>query len=68
MRSLTLLPGFLPVATLEGMINELIRLDGFIEPYGLVDYDQGVWEEEIVDVFLECIDLLVVADTVMQPV
>ncbi len=68
MRSLTLLPGFLPVATLEGMINELIRLDDFIEPYGLVDYDQGVWEEEIVDVFLECIDLLVVADTVMQPV
>ena len=34
---------------LEKMGNELIRLCDSIERHGLVDYQYGVWEEQIMD-------------------
>ena len=38
----------LPAETIIAMIDELIRLCDSVEQHGLVDYDRGVWEEEIV--------------------
>ena len=57
-KSRTKPPNLLPVEALEGMIEELLSLCDQIEPHGLVDYDMGVWEEEIVSVFTQCVDLL----------
>lgn len=33
---------------MEGMGKELVRLCDIMEKHGLVDYQMGVWEEEIV--------------------
>jgi hypothetical protein len=35
--------------TLERMGRELVRLCDNMERHGLVDYQMGVWEEEIID-------------------
>lgn len=35
--------------SLEKMGQELIRLCDLVEPHGLVDYQMGIWEEEILD-------------------
>jgi hypothetical protein len=35
--------------SLEKMGKELIRLDDGMEKHGLVDYQMGVWEEEIIN-------------------
>ncbi len=35
-------------ADLERMGKELVRLCDNVEPHGLVDYQYGVWEEQIV--------------------
>lgn len=35
-------------AFLEKMGSELVRLCDGMEKYGLVDYQMGVWEEEII--------------------
>ena len=51
-------PNLLPVVTIQAMVDELIRLCDSIEQHGLVDYDRGVWEEEITNVFSQCLDLL----------
>ena len=48
----------LPAVTIQAMVDELIRLCDSIEQHGLVDYDRGVWEEEITNVFSQCLDLL----------
>jgi hypothetical protein len=48
----------LPVEAIKAMVNELIRLCDSIEQYGLVDYERGVWEEEITSIFSQCLDLL----------
>ena len=48
----------LPVGTIQAMVDELIRLCDSVEQHGLVDYDRGVWEEEITSVFSQCLDLL----------
>ena len=53
---------FLPAETIQAMVDELIRLCDSIEQYGLVDYDRGVWEEEITSIFSQCLDLLVPGD------
>ncbi len=34
---------------LENLRNELIGLDDGLQATGLIDYQMGVWEEEIVD-------------------
>jgi hypothetical protein len=48
----------LSAVTIQAMVDELIRLCDSIEQHGLVDYDRGVWEEEITNVFSQCLDLL----------
>ncbi|MCJ1354348.1 MAG: hypothetical protein MMC33_004336 [Icmadophila ericetorum] len=43
---------------LNRMGRELIRLCDGMERHGLVDYQMGVWEEEIISVLTDCLDLL----------
>ncbi|KAJ9130553.1 hypothetical protein NKR23_g12149 [Pleurostoma richardsiae] len=43
---------------LKDMGNELVHLNDTIEQHGLVDYQYGVWEEQIIDVLEECCDIL----------
>ncbi|KAI9786876.1 MAG: hypothetical protein M1839_005107 [Geoglossum umbratile] len=50
--------GIIPEESLERMGRELIRLCDSMERHGLVDYQMGVWEEEIIGVLQECLDLL----------
>jgi hypothetical protein len=57
---------FLPAETIQAMVDELISLCDTIEQHGLVDYDRGVWEEEITNVFSQCLDLLAV-ETMTNP-
>ena len=40
--------GIIPEESLERMGKELIRLCDSMERHGLVDYQMGVWEEEII--------------------
>ncbi|ROT40828.1 hypothetical protein SODALDRAFT_105672 [Sodiomyces alkalinus F11] len=47
---------------LERMGKELIRLCDGIERHGLVDYHYGVWEERILDIIQECLDITQSAD------
>ncbi|KAK0635667.1 hypothetical protein B0T17DRAFT_484723 [Bombardia bombarda] len=42
---------------LEKMAKELLRFCDGIERHGLVDYQYGVWEEQIITVLQECLDL-----------
>ncbi|KAI8710566.1 hypothetical protein NCS52_01556800 [Fusarium sp. LHS14.1] len=44
-------------AMIKKMGNELIRLCDGIECHGLVDYQYGVWEEQITAVLEACLDL-----------
>ncbi|CAK7208306.1 hypothetical protein SCUCBS95973_000057 [Sporothrix curviconia] len=39
------------------MARELVRLCDGVERFGLVDYDYGVWEERIMAVLTECVEL-----------
>ena len=43
---------------LEKLGRELIRLCDGMEKHGLVDYQMGVWEEEILEALQECLDML----------
>ncbi|KAK5945020.1 hypothetical protein PMZ80_002223 [Knufia obscura] len=49
---------FLSATNIQDLIEQLIRLCDQIEKYGLVDYEMGIWEEQIVDIFTQCLDLL----------
>ncbi|TKA64204.1 hypothetical protein B0A55_12005, partial [Friedmanniomyces simplex] len=44
--------------TLEQLSRELVRLCDSVEKHGLVDYQMGVAEEEIVELLLRCLVLL----------
>ncbi|KAJ0128058.1 hypothetical protein HZ326_28849 [Fusarium oxysporum f. sp. albedinis] len=44
-------------AMIKNMGNELIRLCDGIERHGLVDYQYGVWEDQITAVLEDCLDL-----------
>ncbi|CAI6098996.1 unnamed protein product [Clonostachys chloroleuca] len=44
-------------ATVEKLGSELVRLCDGLEHYGLVDYQYGVWEDQIIAVLEECLDL-----------
>ena len=47
--------------TAEGikqLVENLIGLCDSLEQYGLVDYEMGLWEEQITHVFGVCLDLL----------
>ncbi|KAI5461132.1 hypothetical protein BGZ63DRAFT_404030 [Mariannaea sp. PMI_226] len=43
--------------TIKKLGNELIRLCDGIERHGLVDYQYGVWEEQITTMLEDCLDL-----------
>ncbi|PSN74888.1 hypothetical protein BS50DRAFT_26305 [Corynespora cassiicola Philippines] len=43
---------------LEKMGNQLVKNCDNMEKHGLVDYQMGVWEEEIVAMLTSCLDLL----------
>ncbi|SPQ21250.1 0acf0048-c05d-4f22-aeb0-f0b24d211cd6 [Thermothielavioides terrestris] len=47
----------IPREGLEKMGKELVKLCDGIERHGLVDYQYGVWEEQIVDILEQCLDL-----------
>ncbi|KAK0651783.1 hypothetical protein B0T16DRAFT_86895 [Cercophora newfieldiana] len=47
----------IPQEGLERMGRELVRLCDSIERHGLVDYEYGVWEEQIIAILEECLDL-----------
>ncbi|KAJ2891814.1 hypothetical protein MKZ38_010714 [Zalerion maritima] len=55
-------PGLISLDNLEKMGTELVQLCDGIERHGLVDYQYGVWEEEIMHVLTECADLYEGAD------
>ena len=40
------------------LVDKVVQLADQIEKYGLVDYEMGFWEEQIVDIFIKCLDLL----------
>jgi hypothetical protein len=52
---------------LERMGREIVRLCDNMERHGLVDYQMGVWEEEIIDAIQDCLDLLDRCGTRPQP-
>ncbi|OQE43314.1 hypothetical protein PENCOP_c003G04956 [Penicillium coprophilum] len=43
---------------MEAMGRDLIQLCDQLEPHGLVDYQMGIWEEEILSVLGQCLDLM----------
>ncbi|KAH8174122.1 hypothetical protein LIA77_05541 [Sarocladium implicatum] len=43
--------------TIQKMVDDLIHLCNGLERHGLLDYGIGVWEERIVDVFADCMQL-----------
>ncbi|KAI9158748.1 hypothetical protein HJFPF1_06746 [Paramyrothecium foliicola] len=43
--------------TIKKLGNELVRLCDGIECHGLVDYQYGVWEDQIESILEECLDL-----------
>lgn len=40
------------------IIDELLSLCDQLEPYGLVDYEMGIAEEQITHIFTVCLDML----------
>ena len=42
---------------LHTMVEDLLKLTDTVEQHGLIDYEMGVAEEEIVDIFIKCLDL-----------
>ncbi|KAJ9660648.1 hypothetical protein H2198_002390 [Neophaeococcomyces mojaviensis] len=45
-------------AAIIALVDKLVQLCDQIEKYGLVDYEIGIWEEQIVGIFTQCLDLL----------
>ncbi|KAJ5972793.1 uncharacterized protein N7479_002711 [Penicillium vulpinum] len=43
---------------MDAMGRDLIQLCDQLEPHGLVDYQMGIWEEEILSVLGQCLDLM----------
>ncbi|KAJ5166365.1 uncharacterized protein N7482_005146 [Penicillium canariense] len=43
---------------MEAMGKDLIQLCDQLEQHGLVDYQMGIWEEEILSVLGQCLDLM----------
>jgi hypothetical protein len=59
-------PDMLTADKLHAMVEELIGLIDNVEQYGLVDYDMGVWEDQIVHIFTQCLDLFPPTQTATQ--
>ncbi|PWY82997.1 hypothetical protein BO70DRAFT_387135 [Aspergillus heteromorphus CBS 117.55] len=43
---------------MDNLGKELIQFCDRMEPHGLVDYQMGIWEEEILSVLGQCLDLI----------
>ncbi|PYH38431.1 uncharacterized protein BO87DRAFT_446344, partial [Aspergillus neoniger CBS 115656] len=43
---------------MDNMGKELIQLCDRMEPHGLVDYQMGIWEEEILSIMDQCLDIV----------
>ncbi|KAL3495613.1 hypothetical protein BJX62DRAFT_175086 [Aspergillus germanicus] len=48
----------LTIDAMETVGRELIRICDQMEPHGLVDYEMGIWEEEILSVLRQCSALI----------
>ena len=48
----------LSAAAITTLIDSLVGACDRLEQYGLVDYETGIWEEQIIHIFLCCLDLL----------
>ena len=48
----------LSVGRIKILMDDLVGMCNQLEPYGLVDFEMGIWEEQIIDVFIEGLDLL----------
>jgi hypothetical protein len=59
-------PDMLTADKLHAMVEELIGLIDNVEQHGLVDYDMGVWEDQIVHIFTQCLDLFPPTQTAAQ--
>jgi hypothetical protein len=44
--------------TITHLVDELVSLCDQLEQYGLVDFELGIWEEQITHIFTVCLDLL----------
>lgn len=49
---------FLTSNSIHNLIEKLTQLCDQVEKFGLVDYEMGIWEEQIVDIFIQCLNLL----------
>ncbi|KAI6782873.1 uncharacterized protein J7T54_002032 [Emericellopsis cladophorae] len=43
--------------SIENIGDEIVRLCNDLERHGLVDYQYGVWEEQITEIMMACLDL-----------
>lgn len=59
---------YLTGKNIRDLIDKLIQYCDVIEKHGLVDYEMGIWEEQIVDVFIKCLDLLPQEQTSSLPI
>ena len=48
----------LSVGGIKMLMEDLVGMCDKLQPYGLVDFEMGLWEEQIIQVFIECLDLL----------
>lgn len=48
----------LSAAAITSLIDHLVQQCDQLEKYGLVDYEMGIWEEQITSIFIQCLDLL----------
>ncbi|KIW71580.1 hypothetical protein PV04_03727 [Phialophora macrospora] len=48
----------LSAGSITSLMDELVALCDELEPYGLVDFEMGIWEEQIIHIFTSCLQLL----------
>jgi hypothetical protein len=48
--------------TIRSLMDDLVGMCDQLDQYGLVDFEMGIWEEQITHVFIVCLDLLPPSD------
>lgn len=48
----------LSAGAITSLIDHLVQQCDQLEKYGLVDYEMGIWEEQITSIFIQCLNLL----------
>ncbi|OAP56854.1 hypothetical protein AYL99_08966 [Fonsecaea erecta] len=48
----------LSASTMTSLMDDLVTLCDQLEQYGLVDFEMGIWEEQIIHIFTVCLNLL----------